>query len=151
MDLRLLEEVREFCLGLLQAVGEGGDAVVRADGEGAYVDLRGSFRLLPVGDPQFRSALARVARLHLKRRHGQDIPVLVDINGEVVAHREEVARRARDWARQALVENRRIELSPMPSDDRRTVHLALADFPGVRTFSVGRERSRRVVIEPDVK
>ncbi|HEU68397.1 MAG TPA: hypothetical protein ENN53_04175 [Candidatus Acetothermia bacterium] len=150
MDPRLLNEVRGFCLGLLRVVGERGEAVARAEGEGVYVDLRGEFRHLPTGDPLFRSALARVARLHLKSHHGQDVPVLVDINGEAVAHREELARRARELARQALAENRRIELAPMPPDDRRTVHLALADFPGVRTFSVGREQGRRVVIEPDV-
>ncbi len=150
MDPRLLEEVRGFCLGLLRVVGERGEAVVRAEGGGVYVDLRGGFRHLPAGDPQFRSALARIARLHLKSHHGQDVPVLVDINGEVVAHREELAQRARELARQALAEHRRIELAPMPADDRRVVHMALADMPGVRTYSVGREHNRRVIIEPDV-
>lgn len=91
-----------------------------------------------------------MARLHLKSHHGQDVPVLVDINGEVVAHREELAQRARELARQALAEHRRIELAPMPADDRRVVHMALADVAGVRTYSVGREHNRRVVIEPDV-
>ena len=37
----------------------------------------------------------------------------------------------------------------MPSHERRTIHLALANFPGIKTFSVGQGEGRRVVIEPD--
>lgn len=148
MDPRLLEAAREFLLGLLHVLGERGEIIVRAEGDGLCLDLRGGFRHLPAEDAPFRSDLARLARFHLKVHHGRDIPVLVDINGEVAAHRDELARRVRDMARQAMAESRRIELAPMPPDDRRVVHLALADFPGVRTYSVGREPSRRVVIEP---
>ncbi len=148
MDPQVLEVARDLFTGLLRVLGETGHAVSTAEGEGVYVDLRGAFRYLPSGDPAFRAALSRLARLHLRAHCGQDVPVLVDINGEIVAHREELAQRARALARQAVGERRRIELAPMPADDRRVVHIALAEMPGVRTYSVGREQSRRVVIEP---
>lgn len=148
MHPQVLEAARDFCLGLLHQLGEDGHAVVSVEGEGVYVDLRGAFRHIPNGDASFRSALARLARLHLKSHHGQDVLVVVDINGEVAAHREELARRVRNTAHQVIAERRRIELPPMPPDDRRVVHMTLADVPGIRTFSVGREQNRRVVIEP---
>jgi len=148
MDLPALDATREFFAGLLRALGETGQAVTAEEGQGVYVDLRGGFRRLPAGDVSFRAALSRLARLHLKSHHGQDVPVLVDINGEVAAHREGLSTRVRDLARQAVAERRRIELAPMSPDDRRVVHMALTDVSGIRTYSVGRDNRRHVVIEP---
>ncbi|HAZ27670.1 TPA: hypothetical protein DCY67_03495 [Candidatus Acetothermia bacterium] len=150
MNPQALETTQEFLTGLLRVLGETGQAVTAAEGQGVYVDLRGGFRHLPTGDASFRTALGCLARLHLKAHLGQDVPVLVDINGEVVGHREELAAQARNLAHQALAERRRIELAPMSADERRVVHVALTDFPGIRAFSVGREPRRRVVIEPVV-
>jgi spoIIIJ-associated protein len=39
-------------------------------------------------------------------------------------------------------------LNPMSSRERRIVHLALKDMPGVRTESVGTGDERQVVIHP---
>jgi len=39
-------------------------------------------------------------------------------------------------------------LNPMSSRERRIVHLALKDMPGVRTQSVGMGEHRQVVIHP---
>jgi spoIIIJ-associated protein len=149
MPPQLLDAAREFGVGLLQVMGEEGHVEATAEGEGVYVDLRG-VRRLPT-DAAFRAALSRVARLYLKSHYGQDVPVVVDVNGELLVHREELARKARDVAGQVVMEGRRIELAPMPADDRRVVHMALADVPGVRTSSVGREPNRRVVVEPATK
>src|SRR6266478_3175517 len=40
------------------------------------------------------------------------------------------------------------QLNPMTSRERRIVHLALKDMPGVRTESVGVGEHRQVVIHP---
>lgn len=151
MHPQAAEPAREFFAGLLRILGESGAVEVGWEGEGLYVNLRGGFRYLPPGDAEFRGALGRVARLHLKARHGQDIPVIVDLNGEVQAHREALAHRARAWAQEALAGRRKVELPPMGPDDRRVVHLALSEIPGIRTYSVGRDPERRVVIEPAEK
>jgi len=148
MNPQAIEAAREFCLGLLRVLGEQGRVEATPDGEGVYVNLQGSFRHLPAGNTVLRGALSRLARLHLKSHHGLDVPVLVDLNGEVCAHRERLAQEVRDVANRVLAEGRRVELSPMPPDDRRVVHMALAGMPGIRTSSIGREQNRRVVVEP---
>lgn len=147
MTPQALDVAREFFLGLLRVLGESGRVEVVPEGEGVYVDLRGAFRYLPTEDAEARAALSRLARLHLKSHHGLDVPVLVDINGEVAAHREKLAREVRELAARILAEGGRVELPPMPPDDRRVVHMALAGMAGIRTVSIGRDQSRRVMIE----
>jgi spoIIIJ-associated protein len=39
-----------------------------------------------------------------------------------------------------------LQLEPMPALERRWVHIALRDHPGVATQSIGEEPNRRVVV-----
>lgn len=55
---------------------------------------------------------------------------------------------ARRFAGKVLSTGRRFVMDPMNSADRRQVHMTLADFEGVTTYSDGREPRRRVVIVP---
>ena len=41
-----------------------------------------------------------------------------------------------------------LQLEPMPALERRWVHLALKDEPGVATQSIGEEPQRRIVVLP---
>ena len=141
------EEVRQFLQGLLELAGEEeGTVEVAPEEDRLYVNLRGPFRAFPT-DPEFREALAHILRLFL-RRHGERKALLLDINGEIRAREKELVDRARKLAERALREGRKIELEPMPPAERRLIHLALADHPGVRTYSVGQGNRRHVVIEP---
>ncbi len=56
-----------------------------------------------------------------------------------------LAQRAADLA---VREGRPIEMDPMSPEERRVVHLALADDGDVRTESVGEGEDRRVCIIP---
>ncbi|MBF0406126.1 MAG: KH domain-containing protein [Candidatus Riflebacteria bacterium] len=50
--------------------------------------------------------------------------------------------------RKALDSKQPVELEPMSTIDRRTIHLTLKDRPGIETFSRGVEPLRRVIISP---
>jgi spoIIIJ-associated protein len=43
---------------------------------------------------------------------------------------------------------RSVTLEPMPPNERRIVHLALADDPAVMTVSIGEGEARKVAITP---
>ncbi|MDD3000363.1 MAG: KH domain-containing protein [Candidatus Riflebacteria bacterium] len=55
---------------------------------------------------------------------------------------------AKRMSRKAVSGNRPVELEPMSTLDRRTVHMALKDNEEIETFSKGVEPMRRVVIAP---
>ncbi len=144
---RAPEIAREFCARFLAVLGEAGEVEVSPGPTEIYVNLRGPFRVLP-GEPGFRGELGRLVRLYLKAQIGEEPPLTLDINGEVRAHREALAQRLGQLAREVQATHRRMELEPMNPEDRRAVHLVLAKIPGIRSYSVGKGENRRVVIEP---
>ena len=56
---------------------------------------------------------------------------------------------ARNAAERAKVSGRSVRFQPMPSSERRTIHLTLAEERGVRTESSGSGSRRHVVVWPD--
>ena len=61
---------------------------------------------------------------------------------------EELRMTARVAAERVQSSRQPFPLNPMSSRERRIVHLALKDFPGVRTESIGTGEERQVVIHP---
>lgn len=92
------------------------------------------------------SALQHLVNLMLSRRMGAWTRVLVDVEdyrGRRERQLGEIARRA---AERVLESGTMLQLEPMPALERRWVHLALRDVPGVATQSIGDEPMRRVVV-----
>ncbi len=63
-------------------------------------------------------------------------------------HLEELKLTARVAAERVVESRQPFRLNPMSSRERREVHLALKEFPGVRTASDGSGDRRQVVIYP---
>ena len=61
---------------------------------------------------------------------------------------EELRMTARVAAERVQSSQQPFRLNPMSSRERRIVHLALKEIPGVRTESVGMGEERQVVIHP---
>ena len=61
---------------------------------------------------------------------------------------EELRMTAKVAAERVQSSHQPFRLNPMSSRERRVVHLALKDMPGVRTESVGMGEHRQVVIHP---
>jgi spoIIIJ-associated protein len=142
-------EVESFLRGVLEILEEEVAFDIDIDAEGEiYVNLTGSLYILSE-DRSILSALEQLLRVALRTRVGKECDVILDAHGAARRRRADLVRFALDAADSARQEHRRIRLSPMPSGDRRMIHIALANFPGVRTYSTGKGDERRVVIEPE--
>lgn len=141
------ELARCFATGLVGILNEKVDVEVGSEGGELYVNLRGELPLL-ADHEALSGALAHLLRRHLRRELEADLSVTVDFNGVFAARRAQLVSQAHETARIVVDTGRKQRLSPMNPRDRRTVHMALADFAGVRTRSAGQGSSRRVVIEP---
>lgn len=74
--------------------------------------------------------------------------VAVDIDGYRAAREEELFDLADRAVRDALASGSPVELKPMTSNERRSVHHYLMDNGDVDTHSVGEEPDRRIVVTP---
>jgi spoIIIJ-associated protein len=118
----------------LNVVGEGEER----DALGALIGRKGE-RL---------SALQHLVNLMLSRRMGGWTRVLVDVE-DYRGRRERQLRDLADRAASRVIETgKMLQLEPMPALERRWIHIALRDHPGVATQSIGEEPNRRVVVLP---
>jgi spoIIIJ-associated protein len=72
----------------------------------------------------------------------------LDSGGYRALRFEELRMTARVAAERVQSSKQPFRLNPMSSRERRIVHLALKDMPGIRTESVGMGEERQVVIHP---
>jgi predicted RNA-binding protein Jag len=118
----------------LNVVGEGDEK----EALGALIGRKGE-RL---------SALQHLVNLMLSRRMDAWTRVLVDVED----YRGRRERQLRDLANRAAERvgetGKMLQLEPMPALERRWIHIALRDHPGVATQSIGEEPNRRVVVVP---
>lgn len=82
------------------------------------------------------------------RRLGDRVNLFVDVSGYQERRYETLRSLAERNARRVASSGREVTLEPMPPNERRIVHMALADDPDVNTVSDGVGDGRRVVIEP---
>jgi spoIIIJ-associated protein len=75
-------------------------------------------------------------------------PIVVDASGYRARREATLASIARRSAERAAQYGDRVELEPMTAVERKVVHVALKDYPGVETTSEGTEPNRFVVVMP---
>jgi len=121
---------------------EEGEAEVFADLDGKDKEIllaRGGEILKALEHLVFR-ALGLEPAFHEK--------IHLDCGGFRAIRFEELRMTARVAAERVLASKQPFQLNAMSSRERRIVHLAIKDMPGVRTESIGTGEERHVVIHP---
>lgn len=86
--------------------------------------------------------------LHLIRRFGRRVPVVLDAAGYRARREKALLEIARHAADRVVAVGQPVPLEPMEPRDRRTIHMALADDPDVTTASEGEDEGRHIVVIP---
>ena len=125
------------------SAGEGPDsAEVLADLDGRDREI-----LLERG-AEVLKALEHLALKALRLDPIHHDKIHLDCGGYRALRMEELRMTARVAAERVQTSKQPFRLNPMSPRERRVVHLALKEFPGVRTESVGFGDERQVVIYP---
>jgi spoIIIJ-associated protein len=95
---------------------------------------------------QALASLQYVVRLIVAEKLKVWMPINVDIAGYKKRRYESLQNLALRLAEQVKRSRRLIMLEPMPADERRIIHLTLADHPDVTTQSMGEGDMRKVAI-----
>jgi len=95
---------------------------------------------------QTLACLQYVVKLIVAERLKTWLPLNIDVCGYKKRRHDSLQRLALRLAEQVKLRRRAMTLEPMPPDERRVIHLALADHPDVATHSIDEGENRKVVI-----
>ena len=113
------------------------------------VDIRGKDLSVLIGRrSETLAAFQYVASLIVGKETEQFVQLVVDVEGYRDRREKQLIQMAKRMADQVTKTGRRQTLEPMPSSERRVIHIALRDHPEVKTESTGEDPYRKVVILP---
>lgn len=113
------------------------------------VDIRGDDLSVLIGKhSETLNAFQFVASLIVGRDTQDWVQLVIDVEGFRERRRKQLIQMATRLAEQVMKSGKRMSLEPMPSAERRLIHIALRDHPEVMTESTGEEPHRKVTIVP---
>ena len=93
-------------------------------------------------------ALQHLAALLVNRGQPQGKRLLLNAGGYLERREQALLTLAQRTAQKVRASGRPVTLEALSPRERRIIHVALADEPGVATASIGAEPNRRVVVSP---
>ena len=142
-----VKEVTGILDTLLGLLGVPGKVEVLSNELPLALDIEGDDLGILIGRRgQTLASLEYITKLVVVGRLRAWIPLTVDVGGYKKRRRDSLQRLALYLAEQVKSRRRAITMEPMPADERRIVHLTLADDPDVTTHSIDEGEHRKVVI-----
>lgn len=135
---------------------------IQADVESAYgevddvrgtrailVDVTGKDLSVLIGKrSETLNALQYIARLIVSKELGENVTLVIDVEGYRTRRERQLRQLAHRMAEQAVKTGRKQTLEPMPPNERRIIHMELREDEHVTTESFGEEPHRKVTIIP---
>lgn len=113
------------------------------------VDVRGDDLSALIGrHAETLNAFQHVASLIVGKQTQQWVQLTIDVEGYRARREKQLRTLARRMADQVTKTGRKMTMEPMPSSERRVIHIELRGDPAVTTESAGEEPYRKVVILP---
>jgi len=145
----VISRVTEILDTLLGLMGVQGNVEVLSDELSLALNINGDDLGILIGRRgQTLVALEYVTKLIAVQRLKAWLPLTIDVGGYKKHRRDSLQKLALYLAEQVKSRRRAIPMEPMPADERRIIHLALADHPDVTTQSIGEGENRKIVILP---
>ena len=136
-------------MGLMAQVSAHYEESDPADRRTIQVDVRGEDLSALIGRrAETLAALQHIASLIVGKQTGQWIQIVVDVEGYRARREKQSRQLANRMADQVAKTGRKATMEPMPSNERRVVHIELRGHPAVKTESTGEDPYRKVVIVP---
>jgi len=114
-----------------------------------HVDIRGNDLSVLIGrHSETLNAFQYVASLIVGRDAQDWVQLVIDVEGYRDRREKQLIQMATRMADQVAKSGRRQSLEPMPSGERRVIHIALREHPDVVTESSGEDPHRKITIVP---
>jgi len=153
VELELIPDAAEEAERFLREVAEAmriSVGITRTESDGViYFNVTGADLGIVIGRRgQTLDALQYLVNLVASRRCGRHLPIVLDAEQFRERRRQTLESLSDRMASRVVRTRREVVLEPMPSQERKIIHLRLQNHPQVRTYSQGEEPNRCVVIAP---
>jgi spoIIIJ-associated protein len=136
-------------MGLKAQVSAHYDETSTNDRRVIQVDVRGDDLSVLIGrHAETLVAFQHVASLIVGKQTEHWVQLIVDVEGYRARREKQIRQLANRMADQVTKTGKKVTMEPMPSSERRIVHIELRGHPAVSTESTGEEPYRKVVILP---
>lgn len=129
----------EATVKIIPSIDENSPTTLNLEGDdlGVLIGRRG----------QTLASLQYIVRLIVSEKAKSWISLNIDVVGYKKRRYESLQKLALRLGEQVKTTKRSINLEPMPPDERRMIHIALADNPDITTYSIDEGDKRKVVIQ----
>lgn len=141
--------VRDEVNTMLEKLGTTGQIRIEKENDKLYVNIRTKdMDGMLIGKSgknleSFQHLLSRI--IHSK---DNSIDLVIDIAGYRRKKEKTLTTRAKAFAHEVRRSKREYIFQPLPPSLRRSIHLAVSDIKGVRTYTIGDTELKKVVIAP---
>lgn len=142
-----VSEILENILSLLALEGSF-DIEEKEDGVFVSIDTQDAGRLIGNQGETLQS-LQMLVNLIASRQIEESKRVIIDVSGWKKSKEDDIAERTKAWVEEVKESKKPMELEPMPSWQRRVVHMVVQESDGVTSESVGEGLERHLVITPE--
>ncbi len=147
-----LEVSIKFLEGMLSSFGLKGAVKGSIEEESLIVSVSGEQTEALVGEKgNIIRALHELTRTAIQRKTGAGTRLRLDVAEYATKRKEALTIYAERLTNQILEDGQEVMLEPMNSVDRKTLHDAVANIDGIKSYSEGREPYRSVVFAPNNK
>lgn len=145
-----IEEGKKFLQDVGIKMGAPIEVEVIADGRNIQFILTGEKIALLIGKRgQTLNSLQYLTQLVMNRYSDQYLNVLLDAEDYRKRRNDTLIQLAERLAQKAIKTGKNVALEPMPSYERKVIHTALAENKRIKTYSVGNDPHRHLVITPN--
>jgi spoIIIJ-associated protein len=145
--MSLTTEITSFVENVVKAMGAELTANVEETPEGTRINLEGEDGgILVRRGGEGLQALQHLVATAFRRQLGDDNRIVIDCNGYRKEKDAELKQMARYMADRARSSGTPQEMGPLNPYERRIVHLAIAEHPGVSSESIGDAFMKTVII-----
>ena len=143
-----VDDAKYFVSELLSKIGLKTELHVRLEKNVINIDVSGEKMGLLIGKRgDTIDAVQMLAILYVNRNKNMPyVKVSIDTENYRSKREATLVRLARGLERSVLKDKKNITLEPMTANERRIIHSTLQSNPKIKTFSVGEEPNRRMVI-----
>ena len=145
-----IEKVKDFLNGLLNKLSLTAKVELREEDDAIYGDIK-NYRDIIGYRGEGLNALQYLCTVYVGKNDRHAKPIRLDCDGYRKRREGSLIALAQRMARKVQKTHSSVKLEPMTPAERRVIHMALADYDDIETFSKGEEPHRYLIIREKEK